>query len=500
MTAAADDSRTEVCDVIVVGAGTAAFEAAVAAAEAGATRVVLLEKAPERHFGGNGRFSHTGFRWAYSGPDEIREFVPQVPEEQFQAMELPGYTADEFLADLNRVTHGRIQPDLARTLVDQSNSAVHWMLELGITWEPEAGVEIDGRRHFEPGGVIHPSGGMKAGLSQLLQWREIAERFHVQVRYDAAVFALLGDPRRVRGVRVSTPAGTYKLHAPATILCSGGFQANKALRAQYLGPNADLMKVRGSRYDTGEVLRLAIDMGAKPAGHWQEAHTAPIDAGFPDVEQSNRANRYSYPFGITVNTLGQRFFDEAESFIAYTYAKTGRVVLAQPGAIAYQIYDKRGSELLWRRHYDNAEPIEATSIAELANKLGIASGLLEKTVADFNAAIDDTVPFDPAKLDGRSTIGLTPPKSNWSIAIEQPPFVAYAVTGGITFTFGGLQIDTEARVLNTADEPIDGLFASGDILGLFYHNYPSFTGQTRNAVFSRLAGQGAARLAAGLHA
>jgi tricarballylate dehydrogenase len=310
---------------------------------------------------------------------------------------------------------------------------------------------------------------------------------------------LHGNDRRIEGVAVSTPEDEYDLHAPAVIVCSGGFQANAEMRARYLGANADLMKVRGSRHNTGEVLQALLALGAKPAGHWQGAHMSPIDGQAPSVEtpvradgRGNTMNRYDYPYGITVNALGQRFFDEGEARSAYTYAKTGRAVLNQPGGVAFQIYDQRGIALFRAGRDYPATMVEAASIGELAQKIGLEPELLVRTVNEFNAACRTDVAFDPRVLDGKSTSGITPKKSNWAEPIDQPPFRAYPITAGVTFTFGGIAVDTEARVLNSADQPIRGLYASGDVMGLFFHNYPSCTGQTRNAVFSRIAGRNAA--------
>jgi tricarballylate dehydrogenase len=476
----------------VVGGGSAAFEAAVAGRQSGAGRVVILEKAPEPEFGGNARYSHTGFRFVYSGADEIREFIPDVDASQFRRMHLPPYTQDHFLADLKRVTQNRINPHLAEVLVNDSNAGVHWMLDLGLKWEPDIHVEVDGRYYFEPGVVIHPKGGMGGGVSQLEQWREIASRLGVEIQYESRVCKLYGNDRRIDGVRVSAPEGEYDLLADSVILCAGGFQADPEMRARYLGANADLMKVRGSKHDTGEVLQMALGLGAKAAGHWQGAHATPIDKNFPDVELSNKANRYAYPFGITVNSLGQRFFDEGEAQITYTYAKTGWAVLRQPGAVAYQLFDQKGIKHLTERYLNFARPLEASSIAELANKIGVESAVLTNTVEQFNSAVREDIPFDPTTLDGRCTVGIEPRKANWAIRIDEPPFVAYPITGGITFTFGGLQVNPSAQVVNTSDQPIRGLYASGDIMGLFFHNYPACSGQTRNVVFSRLAGQNAA--------
>jgi tricarballylate dehydrogenase len=484
-------SKNPEIDVLVVGGGTAAFEAAVSARQAGAEKVLILEKAPEDEFGGNARFSHTGFRFVHSGAREMREFLPHLDEATFQALSPLPYRPEDFMKDLDRVTRGRIDKELAAALAHNSNRALHWMLDLGIRFELDAQsyAVIDGRYFFEPGRGLQTAGG---GLGQLLQWREIAQRMEIEIRYESKVSALHGNERRIEGVRVCAPGREYDVQAKSVILCSGGFQASAEMRARYLGANADLMKVRGSKHDTGEVLQMALAIGARSAGHWQGAHATPIDTHFPDVEVSNNANRYSYMFGITVNTLGTRFFDEGEAEHSYTYAKTGWTVLGQPGGIAYQIFDQKGLPLLIANRYVHAQPTEAGTIAGLAAELGLEPTVLQHTVEEFNRAVQDDLPFDAAKPDGRSTVGITPKKSNWAMKIDKPPFRAYPVTCGITFTFGGVQIDASGRVLNTGGRPIQGLYASGDIMGLFFHNYPSCSGQTRNLVFGMIAGRSAA--------
>ena len=486
---------TEKCDIIVIGGGSAAFEAAVAARHAGARRVIMLEKAPAAEYGGNARYSGTGFRFVHSGAGEIRRFIPDIDDALFASMAIPPYTAADFTADLERMSEGRMNRTLATTLVAESNAAVHWMREVGIAFEPlKEHAKVDGKRYFERGIAIHVAGG---GLGQLTQWRRIADSLGIELRFESPVCAVHGDLRRVEGVSVSSPDGRYDLYAKAVIACAGGFQANPEMRARYLNGNTDLMKVRGSRHDTGEVLRFLLDLGARAAGHWQSGHMSPIDANAPDFEtpqhedgRGNTQSRYDYPYGITVNALGLRFFDEGEAQHSYTYAKTGRAVLAQPGARAFQIYDRKGIEC-FRYPEHPATCFEADTGAELAVKASLEPAVLVNTVEEFNRAVTDDPPFDPRRPDGKAARGLAIPKSNWTTRIDEPPFRAYPVTGGITFTFGGLEINTNAQVMSTLDQPIKGLFASGDIVGLFFHNYHSFTGQTRNAVFGRLAGKAA---------
>ena len=316
----------------------------------------------------------------------------------------------------------------------------------------------------------------------------IRDRHGVDVRYRSSVTGLHGTDIAIEGVQVSGPEGRYDVAAPHLILCSGGFQASAQRRAAHLGKNADLMKVRGSRYNTGEVLQLALDLGASSSGQWQGAHASPIDGNAPSVEAGHHANRYSYEYGITVNEMSQRFFDEGEAEHAYTYAKTGWAVLAQEAGVAYQIFDAQGAPLMTERYHEGSL-VRADSVKELAVALGLDPLLLERTVDGYNAAIRDEVPFNLSERDGRRTVGLSPDKSNWAVRIDQPPFYGMPITAGITFTFGGLKVDERAQVRNTRDEPIGGLYASGDIVGLFFHNYPSCSGQTRNSVFSQLAGE-----------
>jgi tricarballylate dehydrogenase len=449
----------------------------------------MLEKAPIAEAGGNAAFSHTGFRFIYDGPADIRPFIPHIPAEQFERMDFRPYGRDDFFADLRRMCGDRLDPALAEVLVDDSYAAVDWMRSQGIRWEPDTYLEIDGRLRFEPGIPLQVAGG---GKGQLRQWAAIAAERQIEVRHETEVTGLLGSRHGIDGVRVAAADGTNELRAGAVILCAGGFQASPEMRARYLGPGADLMKVRGSRHDTGEVLQMALELGAAAAGHWQWAHASPVDSTFPDVEMSNAANRYSYRHGITVNRSAKRFFDEGEAEHSYTYAKTGWAIIREEGGVAWQLFDATGTGLLRWQYLEHGEPIEAATIHELAVRLGLDPIALHATIDAFNAAVMDDVPFDPAGPDGRGTTGIEPPKSNWATRIETPPFRAYPVTGGITFSFGGLRIDADARVLDTGGRPIRGLFASGDIVGLFFHNYPSCTGQTRNAVLSRRAGRNAA--------
>ena len=269
------------------------------------------------------------------------------------------------------------------------------------------------------------------------------------------------------------------------------------MRAAHLGPNWDVAKVRGTPHNTGEVLRAALAHGAQAYGHWSGCHAIQWDAGAPptgDRELTNRYSRQSYPVAIVVNADGERFIDEGADFRNYTYAKYGAEVLRQPQGIAAQVFDARTVQMLRTIDYEapGATRVDADTLSELAAGLGIDAERLERTVAEYNAAIADG-DFDPTIKDGKRTEGIEPPKSNWALPVEEPPFTAFPITCGITFTFGGVRVDEDARVLDVAGRPLPGLFAAGELVGgLFFHNYPGGTGLTAGAVYGRRAGYSAA--------
>jgi tricarballylate dehydrogenase len=285
----------------------------------------------------------------------------------------------------------------------------------------------------------------------------------------------------------------------AVVLAAGGFEANPEMRARYLGTGWDLVKVRGSRYNSGEVLNFALAFGAQPVGHWSGCHAVLVDAEAPDVECAYE-HRYSYPYGIMVDINGKRFVDEGEDFFSYTYAKCGREVLRLPWRTAYQIFDSKTRPLL-RSEYNRGFHASADSIEALAKKLpGLNWENVVSTVSEFNAAVSDA-PFDPSKHDGKCTHGIAPLKSNWAQRLDAPPFYAFPVTCGITFTFGGIGITEQAEVKDTSDHVISGLFAAGEITGgSFFNNYPGGSGLMKGAVFGRLAGMSAAKFARGRRA
>jgi len=486
-------------DVVVVGGGNAALCAALSAREEGA-RVLVLEKAPEAWRGGNSFFTAGGFRFAFESFEELREIVADMSDEEAASMEVDPYTEDAYYDDLMRVTEDCADPDLAMLLVRESQPTVRWMRDRGVRWIPMFGrqaFKVGDRFRFWGGLVLEAVGG-GPGLVDM-QYASAAKA-GIDVRFEAKALRLVTDARgAVTGVVVRTPADTETIAARAVVLASGGFEANPEMRARYLGPNWELARVRGTPYNTGDGIRMALDVGALPWGHWSGCHSVQWDLNAPwhgDRKVGDNFQKHSYPLGIIVNLRGERFVDEGADFRNYTYVKYGRAVIEQPRRAAFQIFDQKVLHLL-REEYRIREVTKAedATIEGLARKLEIDVAGLVDTVTRFNAAVQPGV-FNPSVKDGKRTRGITPPKSNWAQPLDTPPYVGYAVTTGITFTFGGLRITEEAQVIDCEQRPIAGLFAAGELVGgLFYHNYPGGAGLMAGAVFGRIAGRSAARAA-----
>ena len=480
-------------DVVVVGAGSAALNAALSAKEQG-SKVLVLEKAPEHLRGGNSYFTGGLFRFAYSGLEEIVNLLPEVGTEEQNRIDVGSYDNSDFYADVMRVTEGLSNPDLLQILVSESYPTMIWMRDQGVPWILAYGrqaFEHEGKLRFWGGLIVESVGGGK-GLSDRLF--ELSQNLGIEVRYQSAATELKTDNKgKISGVIIKGPDGYEHITCHNVVLACGGFEANAEMRTRYLGPGWELAKVRGTQYNTGEGIQMALDIGAQSHGHWSGCHAVAWDLNAPPHGDRNVADlfqKHSYPFGLIVNVDGERFVDEGADFRNYTYAKYGREILKQPQRAAFQLFDQKSKHLLRDEYFiQQATMVESDTIEQLAERLDINVPSLVKTIYDYNKSVQDGE-FNPTELDGKGTIGLTPPKSNWAQKFDSPPYVGYAVTCGITFTFGGLKIDTRCRVQDTSDVPIPGLYAAGELTGgLFYNNYPGGAGLMAGAVFGKIAGR-----------
>ena len=483
--------------VVVVGAGNAALCAALAARERGA-HVTVLEKAPRDERGGNTFFTGGGFRFPYDDIETIRALIPDLSDAEVAGIDVGAYSSAAMHDDLARVSDGLIDEGLATTLVREAFPTMAWLREQGVRWALMSGRQahsVDGKLVFY-GALIVEAVGAGKGLADALF--EAAEAAGLDIRYESKMTDLLRDGRRVIGVMVRNGDADKPLPADAVIVAAGGFEANAEMRARYLGPGWDLAKVRGSRFNTGDAIRAAVDAGAQPYGHWSGAHAVAWDLNAPPTGNRTIADLYqkhSYPYGLIVNLEGERFLDEGADYRNYTYVPYGRAIMEQPHRVAFQLFDQKTVPLL-RDEYRirQVTKVEAATIPQLAAQLGVDVEGLTHTISDFNAACRPG-PFNPSILDGVHTEGIAPPKSNWALPLDKPSYVGFAVTCGITFTFGGLKIDEHtAQVLDTEERPIPGLYAAGELVGgLFYQNYAGGSGLTSGAVFGRIAGEAAAR-------
>lgn len=485
-------------DVVVVGKGNAALCAALSAQEQGA-RVAVLEAASEDDGGGNSRFAGGVMRFAFHSLEELQQVI-DISEEEIAQSDFGTNTQEEFFDDLFRLTQYKTDPELSEVLVTRSLSTMVWMRSKGVRFVANYGRQsalVNGKRKFFGRMPVEVSGG-GYGLVEFLD--KAARKAGIEVHYQTRAKSLIVEDERVVGVRTSQGGHSVEFRAGAVVLACGGFEANPEMRTRYLGPGWELAKVRGSRFNQGDGLQMAMQIGAGAHGNWSGAHATGWDLNAPpfgDLSVGDQFQKHSYIFGLLINANGQRFVDEGADFHSFTYAKYGGEVLKQPGQFAWQVFDSKVSKLL-RSEYriKMMTKVSANTLEELAQKMeGVNPDAFLKTVRDYNAAVRSDIPFEHTIKDGKCTEGLTPPKTNWAQALDTPPYDAYATTCGITFSFGGLRIAPHTgQVQDVMQQDIPGLYCAGEMVGgLFYFNYPSGTGLVSGAVFGRMAGEHAAR-------
>ncbi|MBI3245165.1 MAG: FAD-dependent tricarballylate dehydrogenase TcuA [Deltaproteobacteria bacterium] len=458
------------CDVAVIGGGIAGLSAAITARHAGAETIVI-EKAPKLQRGGNSAIADAQIRYPHE-PDAY------CPTRQ---------TKEDFFDAFMKVSRGRANKDLIHVVVDNAADVVDWLTDLGVQWE-KGYPNVAGYRRQPVGG----------GWQLVDTLYKHLERGGVHVAYETAAEQLLTDRSgRVVGVRVLEPEGYTDIKARGgVVIACGGFEANVEMRVRYLGRFMDNIILRGSRYNTGDGLRMALAIGAQPAGQWGDFHSAVLDARSTPFECGVTAI-YIFQLGLFIDEDGERFLDEGEDFRDQTYVKFSKAIMNHKSGVAFNVFDDKvrtEDPEVWKRAIRTSEePYEANSMRKLAAILQIPPERMERTIREYNAACQSGV-FDPLKLDGLSTAGLAVNKTNWARPLDTPPFLAYPVTGGITFTFGGLKANADAQVLHTSGRIIPGLYVAGEPMGeLYYYNYMGATSVLRGAVFGRIAGWQAAQ-------
>jgi tricarballylate dehydrogenase len=455
--------------LVVVGHGAAGLAAALAAAEqarsAGlSVEVTLLEKSRQEEAGGNTRWSPSYMRLA--APDRLA----------------PG-----FEEDMQQASGGRADRSYFRTLAANATATIGWL--------QAHGVEFDIPIYYLSAGPprIQPVGGGRAIVEKLC---EAAKGVGVKIRYQSVVTRLvMAEGKRVVGVEIQSGDGaTLRLDADAVVLASGGFQGNPAMMRTHFGALADTVKLisPGTRFDSGDGIRMAIEQGASSSGDWNGMHIEPVD---PRSTGSSAPVVLVYPYGIVVDRQGHRFFDEGSGLVHETWEAFARDIhFARPGSIAYAILDSRLFDIAGFERAIRSEvpPYRSGTLEGLAGQIGIPAGNLRETIDTFNAAATgDIARFDATRCDGLAARSdLKPPKSNWVRPITQPPYLAYPLVGAIAYTFGGLATNERAEVLSS-NGPIPGLYAAGETTGHFYGTAPNAVAVLRALVFGRIAGQAA---------
>lgn len=453
-------------DVLVAGGGNAALCAAIAARRAGAS-VLVVEGAPKFYRGGNTRHTRN-FRCAHDSATET----------------LTGpYSEEEFFDDLLRITGGQTDEPLAKHMIRESKEVLVWLQEQGIRFQPSLGGTLTlGRTN------AFFLGGGRAMLNALYR---TAEELGVDVIYDAPVTALDIQDGMFLSASVQAEGKTHVVRARALVAASGGFESNIEWLKEYWGDAAENFLIRGTPYNRGAVLKMLLNAGIQEVGDPTQCHAVAIDARAPKYDGGIITRLDCVVFGIVVNKNAVRFYDEGEDIWPKRYAIWGRLVAGQPDQIAYIIFDASSLNLFMPSLFP---PVTAGSIRELAGKLDLDPDVLDKTVADFNAAVRPGT-FKHSDLDDCRTEGLTPPKSHWARKIEAAPFYAYPVRPGITFTYLGVRVNDESRMLMADGRPTANMFAAGEVMAgnVLGRGYAAGIGMTIGSVFGRLAGRGAAK-------
>jgi tricarballylate dehydrogenase len=453
-------------DVLVIGGGNAALCAAISARMNGAT-VLVLEAAPKFYRGGNTRHTRN-MRCAHDAATET----------------LSGpYTEEEFFDDLLRVTGGKTDEELARLMISESKAMLTWIAEQGVRFQPSLGGTLSlGRTNS------FFLGGGRAMLNALYL---TAEKLGIGIRYDAEVTRLTVEDGMFLAAEVKHGGAVHSVRAGALVAAAGGFESNIEWLKEGWGDAAENFLIRGTPYNKGTVLRMLLDNGVQAIGDPTQCHAVAIDARAPKFDGGIITRLDCVVFGIVVNKHAQRFYDEGEDVWPKRYAIWGRLVAAQPDQIAYIIFDHPSLNMFMPSLYP---PITADSIEALAQELNLDPLALGQTVSGFNAAVRPGT-FDHTVLDDCRTDGLQPPKTHWARKIETPPYYAYPVRPGITFTYLGTRVNRESRMLMKDGRPAANMFAAGEIMAgnVLGQGYAAGIGMTIGSVFGRIAGREAAR-------
>lgn len=487
--------------VLVIGSGNAALCAGISALEQGA-EVLMLEAAPKKEAGGNSMYTAGAMRFVYNKNEDLLPLLNNPSDKRIPNTKFGDYTKEKFSSDLLKFNEGRPLSLQQKILIEESYPTMLWLAENDVKFDPiysRQCFEKDGQYIFW-GGLTLAAEGEGVGLVEAEKKSFIKKGG--QIIYETRAFQLIQESGKLTGVKAINIEGEISYYADAIVLACGGFEANPSLREKYMGSKWEAAMVRGTKHNQGAGIEMALERGAAFEGNPEGCHAVPMDMnmpnyGNPDIPFIDRKNyrKICYFLGIMLNLDGKRFVDEGINFRNYTYAQFGKAILEQKEGCAWQIFDSKVDELLyeeyrfWDASYKEANNLEAL-VAQMDN---VDKRQCLSTIKAYNEAVDEKIQFDPTVLDGKRTHGLDLNKTNWANKLDSPPFKAYPVRCGITFSYGGLKLDEAARVIDKENKAIEGLYACGELVGaVFYNGYPGGSGLTSGAVFGRIAGKSAA--------
>ena len=488
--------------VIIIGGGNAALCAGIAALENNSS-VIILEAAPIENSGGNSMYTAGAMRFVYNGREDLIPLLDNPKDEKLNNTEFGSYLKEIFESDLLKFNDGKPLSLHQKILIDKSYETINWLSSHNIKFEPiysRQTFEKDGKHVFW-GGLTLESKGEGVGLVEAEKNEFL--RLGGKIIYECKAQELISKGGKVAGVKCTLNGETVDMYGDAVVIACGGFEANAALREKIMGGKWALAKVRGTPYNMGKGIEMALSLGAAFNGLEDGCHATPMDKNMPEYGnlsiphiERKHYRKICYFLGVMLNANGERFVNEGLNFRNYTYAQFGSAILNQPGNVAWQIFDSKVDDLLYEEYrFWDASFEQADSLEDLLQKLeGIDKNQALNTLIEYNQSVNTIIPFDPTILDGKSTKGLIINKTNWANMLDTPPFKAYPVTCGITFTYGGIKVDENAAVLHENGKPIEGLFACGELIGgVFYNGYPGGSGLTSGSVFGRIAGHSASQ-------
>ncbi len=452
-------------DVLIAGGGNAGLCAAITAAQRGAS-VAVVERAPKVYRGGNTRHTRN----------------MRVAHDEGNGTLTGPYPVDEFMDDLIRVTKGKTDEDLARMTLEKSKELWDFLWAQGVRFQPSLGGTLSlGRTNaFFLGG----------GRSMLNALYRTAEDLGVETFYDAQLVDLELEDGFFLGAAIKTATAVKRVSARAFVAASGGFEANLEWLTEAWGPGAKNFLIRGTPYNRGELLKLLLERGVGQVADPVQCHAVAIDGRAPKFDGGIVTRLDCVPFGIVLNQNAERFYDEGEDFWPKRYAIWGRLVAAEPDQVGHAIIDQKSIHSFMPSVFP---PLKADTIEALAEKIGLDPAKTQATIERFNAACRPGT-FDHTIYDDCRTEGLTPPKSHWARPIDTPPFYAYTLRPGITFTYLGVKVNKDARMVLADGAVSANMFAAGEIMAgnVLGQGYLAGIGMTIGSVFGRLAGEGAA--------